>query len=92
MFAFGSRRIILGHGSSIGTFFVHPRLRGMLTWVCHSHIEWHLEAYVEKLFPAIPGSPRVFRGLAVILAEDIPGIAQTNVPRKSASVRYCLHR
>lgn len=48
--------------------------------VCTSHIDWHLELYVivPSLSVILLPDFAIDRGLAVVLAEDIPDIANEN--------------
>jgi hypothetical protein len=57
----------------------------MLLTECFSHIDWHLEAYVDiTSYLPCPTAHRLFSGLAVVFAEDIADTKANNpVPSKS---------
>ncbi len=47
-----------------------------------SHIDWHLNKSVSSKFCARLALTAICRGLAIVLAEDVPGIAQLQPPGK----------
>lgn len=59
-------------------------------WILHCHIDWHLEMFVRSLLHQDNGLTFVFSGLAVVFAEDVAKVAQSNPPSKRSPRRFVI--